>query len=149
MLQDAFLAWVHFAAIFGLVGCLFAEALFYRETLAAATFARLRLVDRWYGILAGAVVLSGLARLFFSPKTPAYFLHNPIFWTKMGLFVAVAVLSIPPTIHFLRAASTAQPDGTIRIAAAVYRRMRLLLNAEVVLLFLIPLCAAFMARGFR
>ena len=149
LLTDALLAWVHFVLIFALAGCLFAEVVFYREVLAGPTFERLRAVDRAYGMLAGAVVLSGIARMVYSPKTAGYFLHNPIFWTKMSLFVVVALLSIPPTLHFLRLSSTAQPDGTVRVERTVYVRMRALLTAQVTLLVLIPLCAALMARGFH
>jgi putative membrane protein len=149
VLLDALLAWVHYVLIFGLVGCLFAEAFFYRDVLPAPTFARLRGVDRWYGILAGLVVLSGIARVVYSPKTAAYFLHNPIFWTKMSLFVAVALLSIPPTIHYLRIGTAAQPDGTIQVERGAYVRTRTLLNLQVGLLLFIPLCAALMARGFH
>lgn len=145
---DAVLAWVHFACIFGLVGCLFAEAFFYRQVIPATTFERLRGVDRWYGIMAGAVVVSGILRVTFSPKTPSYYMHDWIFWTKIALFVVVGLLSIPPTIHYLRSAAYAEPDGTVRIPAAVYGRTRLLLNVQVGLLFLIPLCASFMAHGF-
>ena len=148
LLTDALLAWVHFVLIFALAGCLFAEVVFYRDVLEAPTFARLRQVDRAYGILAGAVVFSGIARVLYSPKTAAYFLHNPIFWTKMSLFVAVALLSIPPTLHFLRASSFAAPDGTIRVEQSTYVRTRTLLLAQIALLILIPLCAALMARGY-
>jgi putative membrane protein len=106
-------------------------------------------VDAAYGILAGAVVFSGIARMVYSPKTAAYFLHNPIFWTKMSLFVAVALLSIPPTIHYVRIRSTAQPDGTVRVERRAYVNMRALLVVQVVLFAFIPLCAALMARGFH
>lgn len=68
MLVDALLAWIHFVFIFRLCGCLFAEALFYRSAFARATLDRLRTVDAAYGILAGAVVASGVARVIFSPK---------------------------------------------------------------------------------
>jgi len=149
MLLDALLAWLHFGLIFTLAGCLFAEVFFYREVLAGPTFARLRSVDRAYGIVAGLVIVSGILRLIYSPKTAAYFLHNPIFWTKMALFAAVALLSIPPTIHFLRLGATALADGTIRIERRAYAQTRALLALEVTLLMLIPLCAALMARGFR
>ncbi len=149
MLLDAMLAWLHFGLIFTLAGCLFAELFFYREVLAGPTFARLQTVDRAYGIVAGLVIASGILRVIYSPKTASYFLHNPIFWTKMSLFAAVALLSIPPTIHFLRAAGTAQPDGTIRIEPRAYSTTRTLLALEVALFMLIPLCAALMARGFH
>lgn len=149
MIADALLAWTHFVLVFGLCGCLLAEALFYRAELGREVLARLRSVDLAYGILAGVVVLSGIASVLYSPKGAAFYLHNPIFWTKMGLFGLVALLSIPPTLHFLALGRTAAaPDGTVRVARRTYAAMRAYLIAELALLLLIPCCAAFMARGF-
>jgi putative membrane protein len=149
MLLDALLAWVHYVLLFALAGCLVAEIFFYRDVLPGPMLARLRLVDRWYGILAGLVILSGVLRVIYSPKTAAYFMHNPIFWTKMTLFVAVALLSIPPTMHFLRIATTAQPDGTVRVERGAYVRTRTLLTLQGCLFLFIPLMAALMARGYH
>ena len=149
MLLDALLAWVHYVLIFALVSCLVAEVVFYAQALDAPTFARLRRVDQAYGMLAGAVILSGIARVVYSPKTAAYFLHNPVFWTKMSLFAAVAVLSIPPTLHFVRLRKAVQPDGTVHIERKAYAATRTFLLAQTALFVLIPLCAAFMARGYR
>ena len=148
MLVDALLAWVHYVLIFALSECLFAEIVFYRRELDRATLVRLQRVDLAYGILAGSIVASGLARVFFSPKGAAYYAHNPVFWTKMGLFVALGLLSIAPTLHFVRLAKGAASDGTVRVAARAFAATRGYLAAEIALLLLLPLCAAFMARGF-
>lgn len=66
----------------------------------------------------------------------------------MGVFVLVALLSIPPMLHLIKLGRTAAPDGVVRVAARTHAAMRGYLVAEIALLLLIPCCAALMARGF-
>ncbi|MBS0182575.1 MAG: DUF2214 family protein [Nitrospira sp.] len=37
-----------------------------------------------------------------SSKSLSFYRSNPLFWTKIGLFVTVAILSIPPTLRLIR-----------------------------------------------
>ncbi len=148
ILRDAILAWIHCALILALAGCLFAEFALYRRSMERAALATLRKIDMAYGILAGLVVASGISRVLTSPKGSAYYMHNPVFWTKMGLFVLVALLSIAPTIHFVRLWAR-ESGATIQIAESGFARIRAFMTAQSVLLLLIPLFAALMARGYR
>lgn len=145
---DAILAWIHYIFIFVLVGTLFAEFFFYQRTLRVAALQRLQRVDLLYGIIAACVVASGIARVMYSPKTPAFYLHDTIFWTKMVLFVTVGLVSIIPTMHFLRLSRLEPVDGTITAPEAAYATMRKILTLEIVLLLFIPLCATLMAHGY-
>ncbi len=144
---EALLAWFHFVCIFALVGTLASEVVLYRRRMDVARLTTLRRVDTWYGITAALVVVSGILRVSFGVKGAAFYLHNPIFWTKMGFFVAIALLSIPPTIHFIRLASRADADGTVTVDQGGYRRMWTLLGVEIALLICIPFLAALLAAG--
>lgn len=145
--RDALLAWAHFITIFALVSVVVGEALLLRRTLPAHLASRIAIVDRWYGIIAILVVASGLARLNLGVKGAAFYTHNPVFWTKMGLFAAAGLLSIAPTIAYIRWRSQAEPDGSIVLAEGEFKRLRAFLYAQIALLVVIPLCAALMARG--
>jgi len=145
---DAVLAWIHFMFIFALVSTVFAEAFFYQRTLALATLKRLQRVDIAFGILAGAVVLSGIARVMYSPKTPGFYLHDSIFWTKMALFGALGIASIVPTMHFIRLGKREPTGDTVAVDEKTYTTVRGVLTLELVLLLLIPLCASLMAHGY-
>jgi putative membrane protein len=145
---DSIAAWVHFMCIFAMVGTLFAEAFFYQPTLAVATLKRLQRVDIAFGILAGTVVASGIARIYISPKTPAFYMHDTIFWTKMALFVTLGLISIAPTMHLIRLGRQAPADGAVQIPPQSYATIRRLLTLEIVLLLFIPLCATLMAHGY-
>ena len=145
--RDALLAYAHFICIFALVSLLVAELVILRKTLPADLVHRMRTIDRWYGIAAGLVILSGLGRLFLGLKGAAFYTHNPVYWTKMGLFVAVALISIGPTVAFVRWGARQLTDGSIVLDDTEFARIRSLLWLQVGLFFFIPLCAALMARG--
>ena len=145
--RDALLAYAHFVCIFTLASLLAGELVLLRKTLPADLFRRLQGIDRWYGIVAGLVILSGLARLFLGVKGAAFYAHNPVFWTKMALFVAVALLSIPPTLAYLRWNARRSADGSVVLGDGEFTRLRRFLWLQVGLFALIPLCAVFMARG--
>lgn len=149
MLREAVLAYAHFLAIFGLASVLVAELLLFRQTMAGPIYRRLQMVDRWYGIAAVLVIVTGLARLFLGLKGAHYYSDNPIFWTKMGLFAAVGLLSVPPTIAYIRWRRRADPDGSLALESGEYTKIRNFMWLQTGIFVFIPLCATFMARGFR
>ncbi|HTX60504.1 MAG TPA: DUF2214 family protein [Verrucomicrobiae bacterium] len=146
ILRDALLHFAHFLCIFALASMLVGELLLFRKTLPREVLRRLALVDRWYGITAGLVIASGLCLLLFGAKGSAFYLHNPVFWTKMGLFLTVALLSIPPTIYYIKW-SAAAAEGPLELDDAQHARVRTLLWLQVAVFAFIPLCAALMANG--
>ncbi|MGB6985647.1 MAG: DUF2214 family protein [Candidatus Aquilonibacter sp.] len=148
MLLDALLAWLHFLCIFTLVGALVAELVLYRREMSLARLVQLQRIDNLYGISAGLVIISGVLRVTLGIKGASFYLHNPIFWTKMGFFVAVALLSIPPTIHYLRLKRALDASGNVVVAGQSYRATWALLAAETVLLACIPFFATLLTHGY-
>lgn len=147
LVRDALLAFAHFIAIFSLASLLVGELILFRKVILADAFHRLRTIDRWYGIAAGVVILTGLSRVFLGIKGASFYAHNPVFWTKMGLFVIVALLSILPTIAYVKSGDRIGTGDPITFGDAEFGRIRTLLWAQVAVFIFIPLCATFMARG--
>ncbi|HJV68619.1 DUF2214 family protein [Ideonella sp.] len=142
MILDALLASLHHLLVFSLVAVLFAELVLVDGLTDGDRLRQLARLDQVYGALAGAVVLAGFVRAVFGAKGWSYYASNPVFWAKIGVFVAVGLLSAVPTVRLIRwRKQTALPD-----AAAVYDLRRWML-AQLGLLTLIPLLAALMARG--
>lgn len=148
MVVEALLAWLHLLAVLTLVVFLTSEAALCRgEWLNGAVVERLVRVDIVYAIAAGLVLVTGLARVFLGAKDAAFYAGHWLFWVKLGLFAALAVLSAGPTRAFLRWRRGWRDRGELPDAAAVARVRRLvLLQAHIVPL--IPLAAVFLARGF-
>jgi putative membrane protein len=147
MMSDAFYAYLHFAAILLLASGLAAEALLLRATPGRETLRVLGRADLLYGVSAGLVLVTGLARIFMGVKGAAFYLESPLFWTKVGLFALVAVVSIPPTVRILRWNRMAKADPLYAPSARELVSTRRLVMVELHLLALVPLAAVFMARG--
>ena len=70
-------------------------------------------------------------------------LHNAFFWAKMASFAAIGLLSVPPTMAFIRwRKSGAAPDE------AAIKSARRYLHTELALFVLLLIFAAAMARGY-
>jgi putative membrane protein len=135
-----FLAFLHHVAAFGLVAALTAELVLLRGEIAPQA-RRLAVFDAAVGICAGVLVVVGLLRVFYFEKGAAYYFHNAAFIGKMALFVAMAALSIYPTLKILSWRKGARADER------ELRLVRRLVHTELVGIFFILLCAAMMARG--
>ena len=99
---DLGLAIGHHLIIFALFGILAAELVLVRRGISLDVITRLARVDIWYGVLAAAIVVVGFSRAIFAAKGWAYYSHNAFFWAKIGTFVLVALLSVPPTIQYIK-----------------------------------------------
>ncbi len=148
MLTDFGLASLHHLLILALVALLALEMALVRPSLDAATVARLASIDRLYGGVAMALLIVGGLRVFFGLKGADFYLGNPLFWIKIALFIAVALLSVPPTMRFGRWARSALQDKAFSPDDAEVRAVRRFLHLEAGVLALIPIAAAAMARGF-
>ena len=147
MIADALLAYLHFTAILILASSLGAEALLLRAQVGAATLRALARADLLYGISSGVVIATGLARLFYGAKGYAFHAGNPVFWAKLALFLAVGLLSIPPTLRFIRWRRALKTEPAFVPHESELAATRRLVFIELHLLALIPLAAVFMARG--
>ncbi len=119
---DLVLAIGHHLLIFGIFGILFAEFLIVRPGLSSVAAAGIARIDLWYGILATAVLVLGFCPAVFAAKGWAYYSHNAFFWAKIGAFAAVGLLSVPPTLEFIRwrKSATAPADAGRAVGAPLF-----------------------------
>ena len=147
MTLEILLAYFHFVALIGTASLLTAEALLCRPGIADDALHRLKRVDIGYFSFAIAALASGAARLFWGAKGSAYYLSNPIFHAKLGLFVLVALLSVVPTVRFIQWSKAARRAGAYVPATATVARVRAFLLLELAVFAAIPLLATLMAHG--
>ena len=140
---DLVLAIVHHVLIFGIFGILFAELMAVRRDMSSATAVRIASIDLWYGIFAAAVVIIGFCRANFAAKGWAYYSHNAFFWAKIATFAGIGLLSVPPTLAFIRWRKSGVAPGLAGIA-----RARRYLHVELALFVPVLVFAAAMARGY-
>ena len=140
---DLVLAIAHHILVFSLFGVLFAEIMLVRKGVDLATITRIGRIDLMYGAVAGLIVVVGFARAVFAAKGWLYYSHNLFFHLKIATFVAVGLLSVPPTIAYIRWRRAGAAPTDAQVAG-----VRKWLLAELVLFAFIPAFAAAMARGF-
>jgi putative membrane protein len=146
MRLDLVLAVGHHLLVFALVAMLVAEAVLLRGAVDATVLARLARLDTGYGMAAGLLLVVGLCRVFFGIKGADFYLHNPWFHAKLGTFVLVGLLSLLPTLRFLRWRKASRLDPGFRPAPAELATASTLLRVELGLLAVIFALAAAMAR---
>jgi putative membrane protein len=140
---DLLLAIGHHLLIFAIFGIICAEFWALRPGLSATVVTRIASLDLWYGILAGAVIVIGFCRAIFAAKGWGYYSHNGFFWAKLVTFAAIGLLSLPPTLAFIRWRKAAVPPSDAEIG-----RIRRYLHLELALFVFLPIFAAAMARGY-
>jgi putative membrane protein len=143
MTPEILVRYFHFITIFALVSTVVAEHLLLKKEMTRAEISRISRIDAVYGIAAILVVAAGLT-LWFSGigKPSVYYSKNWIFHIKVTMVVVVALLSIYPTVFFIKNRKGNSAD-VITIPTTIFMLIRL----ELLLLLVTPLFAALMARG--
>jgi putative membrane protein len=143
----ALFAFLHHVAAFTLFAALVVEFVLMRDTLTLERARRLQIADMIFGISAGVVLVVGLARVFHFEKGAYYYFHSWTFIAKLSMFVIVGLLSIVPTVEFLRWRGDIRAGRAPVVPAQKLRSVRSIIHLEMVGVVLIILFAALMAKG--
>ena len=148
MTLEAVLAALHLVAILTFVVFLSSQAALCRtEWMNAAVVERLARLDMIYGVAAMVMIASGLARLFWGVKGLSWYVSQPLFHLKITVVVAMAILSIWPSIMFRRWRRNQQATGALPSAVEV-KKVRRLVMIQAHVLPLVAVIAVFWARGW-
>ncbi|HKI53491.1 MAG TPA: DUF2214 family protein [Anaerolineales bacterium] len=146
-MASAFMAFLHHLFAFTLTACLIYEFVGYRQNLTIEEARRIQRIDLVYGISAGLLLIVGLLRVFFFEKGASFYAQSPFFWVKMVTFAIVGLLSIDPTIRYIRWNKLLKENQPPVTSEAEFKRTRLLLWLELTGIVIILFSAAMMARG--
>jgi putative membrane protein len=139
-------AWMHYVSIMLMVASLLGEHLLLKPEMDVAQARTLQRLDIVYGASATIVLVTGLLRMFLE-KGAAYYNHHIAFHILFGLFVIAALLSIYPTMVFLRWRADTKAGKGQQLAAAQFRKIQMIVRVEMTLLLLAPFFATWMAHG--
>jgi putative membrane protein len=100
--MEPLLAYLHYVSIIVLGAFLTAELLVCRPGLGPEQVRLLPRLDIVF--FAGAILalVTGLLRLFFYAKGVGFYLPNGAFHLKMALYLAIALISVVPTMRFIK-----------------------------------------------
>jgi putative membrane protein len=134
--------YIHFLSIIILCGTLIVENLLIAKSLKRREITRMSTVDLVFGLSALSTLTAGLLMWFYYGKGAAFYMKNPVFHSKLGLFLIVGLISILPTMFFLKHRKGDQ-DQTVSVPDLVVWIVR----SELALALVIPLFAVLMAKG--
>ena len=142
MTFELFLRYIHFISVFAIVSTIVSEHLLLKKEMTPKELKRLARIDSVYGISAIALLAAGLTLWLGGIGKPTdFYSHNWIFHFKLTLFVIVGLLSVYPTIFFIKASK--KSETTVKVPAAIFMMIRI----ELLLVFIIPLLAGLMSKG--
>jgi putative membrane protein len=143
-----YLAIAHHLAVFSLVGIFAAEFTLIRPGINVESVQRLARIDAVYGGLAGAVIVIGILRVLFGGTDPWYYLTNFAFWGKMGAFLVMGLMTLPPTMAIRRWKADSKLSSAYEPPKSEVGTARRFVHLQAVALLFIPIFAAAMARGY-
>lgn len=145
VLTSAVLSAVHMLTLAVGFAAVYVRGSALARPLDEAGWRRLLNADSVWGLAAGAWIASGLARVFFGGKQPAFYWRNGFFWVKIGLFALVFVLELGPMVTFIRVRAALRRG--VPVPAVDVQRYRRINSIEIALVVTIVFVAALMARG--
>jgi len=147
-MHDLILAYLHYLSLFAAFSLLVAELVVLRLPAQAGRWRSLSRLDIGYFIAAIAVLATGLGCMFFGFKPALYYWHDLWFHALWLTFLAIGLLSIAPTLSFIRWAKAERGTGSFTPPADALQRARACITLELLLFAIAPCFAILMARGY-
>lgn len=147
--MEVIIPYLHYIGIMALMGSLISEHLILKANMGSEQIKSLAGIDLVYGLSAILVLVTGLLRWFIYGKFGSdYYLSNPLFHTKLTLFVILAVLSIFPTLKFLKWRRQVKSGHDPDITEKAVKRLLMFIRFELLIMIVIPLLAVLLALGY-
>lgn len=143
MTTELLLRYLHFISIFAIVGTLVSEHMLLKPQMTRAEIGKVARIDAVYGLAALSLLTVGLTLWLGGFGKPSeWYTKNWIFHTKLTCFILIGLLSIYPTMFFIK-----NRKGEAGEVVAIPKMVVMMIRMELLLLFVIPLLAGLMSRG--
>lgn len=139
--------YLHYLSIIVVIATVFTEVFLVRKNISANRLKTIVKVDGIYGFSSIAVVATGLIRVYNYGKGSDYYFSNSIFIIKFSLFILVGILSIYPTVTFLKLRKANKNNENQNVEIHKYSLISILIKLELIILLMIPFLAILMANG--
>jgi putative membrane protein len=142
MTDDLIIRYLHFVSIFILVAAVLGQHLILRGTITRALVGKAQRLDIAYAISVVVVLGTGLLQWLVVGKPADFYSSNPVFHTKLTLFLVIGLVSVYPSVY-LGKNRKGEPEELVTIPRGIVWSVRV----ELLIIFLMPLLATLMARG--
>lgn len=145
--MSALAAFIHHLAFVAIMLALAAEMILLKQPLTLDSARKILRYDVVYGVSAGLILVVGALRVMYFEKGASYYLNSAPFIGKMALFILVGLISIYPTIVFLKWRASLKQGIAPDLSESAKRTLRIVIHVELTLLALMILNAVLMAKG--
>ena len=132
---------LHLLAILALAIALLIENIAIKPSISAEDARNLAKVDTVYTFSIVLAFLFGLTLWLWIGKPSGFYSTNALYWSKIGIFSVLAILSLIPKRFFKKSRNTCEEEITVP------KIVILVLRAQLSLLAAIPLLAFLVTRG--
>jgi putative membrane protein len=140
--------YLHLLGIMVLMGSLISEHIMLKPRMTNEQIKALAIIDLVYGLSAVLILITGLLRWFVYGKGAAFYNHNSLFHLKLTLFAIAAILSVFPTIRFLKWRKQVKAGIDPAIEVKQVKGLLMFIRLEMLIVAMIPLLAVLIARGY-
>ena len=146
-IKSASVAYIHYLSFMVCFGALIFERINLKTDPNKKEAISMLVADIIYGIAGIALLISGIYRVIKFGQGSDFYTQNPIFWTKIIIFALVGSLSLYPTITYVLWAIPLSKGELPEVSSNLVKRLKLIINIELVGFLSIPFLATLMARG--
>lgn len=141
MMEEIIVRYAHFVGIIVLASMVVTENVLISRKLKPGAIKKLAIIDGIYGFGAVLTLVAGLTLWLYVGKPKEFYSGNIIFHTKLGVFALIALMSVIPTVFFLKNRNNAEDVVNVPHHVITIKRI------ELALLFVLPFLAVLIARG--
>lgn len=138
------LACLHHLTLLGLIIMVGRQAVLLEQT--PLPILPLSKLDKGVGMGSGLILVIGLSRVIWGEKGWAFYQSNPFFWAKMVTFLLIGLLSIGPTVMFVRWHKQSAANTTFTPPLNELQKSKNFIRVELALVGFLFVFAAAMAR---
>lgn len=141
-MSEIIFRYIHFIGIMSLAATLVAEHLIISSQMSMKQFKKVVFIDLIFGISAVLTLIGGLALWLWVGKDASFYSTNWVFHVKLTMFILIALVSIYPTMFFLK--NRKKDSETINVPKSIIMFIRL----ELALLFILPFLGALISKAY-
>ncbi|GAB4548598.1 MAG: DUF2214 family protein [Pleurocapsa sp.] len=146
MWASSITAYFHYLGFMFAFAALTVEVFNFKPEMTLDEAKRVAFADAVYGIAAITVLITGILRVLYFGKGTDYYLSNPFFYAKMGVFIIVSLLSLYPTFTFIFWFKDFQKGQAPSLKINQITPISWLIKGELLCFTILPLLGAVMAR---
>lgn len=141
-MEEIFFRYLHFIGIMSLGACLVVQHLIISSEVTMQELKKIAFIDIIYGISAVLTLIGGLALWLWVGKDASFYSTNWVFHLKLSFFVLIALLSIYPTMFFIK--NKKKDLLNIKMPKVII----MLIRMQLALLFITPFLGALIAKAY-